>query len=246
MLQLTSTVFLVASGQVGLSHYKDCHVYLVREGKEWALIDAGAGMETSVITDTLAALGFDPGGRAGLLLLTHAHADHAGGAAAIRRWAGCQIAASRTEADLAESGDETRLGLVAAKYSGRYPSDYVFTPFRVDLTVEESATYQVGGIRIRALSTPGHSIGSVCYVADFPDGSRGLFSGDTVFWGGYISLINAPGADLQQYRQSVQQFVGLSVDALFPGHHLWDLRRGQKHLDTAVERFRGSQLPPNL
>jgi glyoxylase-like metal-dependent hydrolase (beta-lactamase superfamily II) len=103
----------------------------------------------------------------------------------------------------------------------------------------------VGRITVRTVLTPGHTAGGACYVADFPDGTRGLFSGDTVFWGGYISLLNTPGSDITSYRESIQKLADLKVDLLLPGHQLWDLRRGQRHIDTAIERFRGSRLPPN-
>lgn len=245
MLPLTPYVFLVGSGQLGLSHYKDCHIYLLRDGDDWALIDAGAGLDTDGLIETLSRLGVEPT-MPGTVFLTHAHADHAGGVKSVREWSGCRVAASAREAELAAEGDEYLLGLTAAKRSGRYPSDYRFSPFQVDFLLEESGSYSVGRIRLRPLLTPGHSAGSLCFLADFPDGLRGLFSGDTVFWGGYISLINTPGSDLREYRESMPKLRGLGVDALFPGHFLWDLRRGQRQLDIAIERFQGSVLPPNL
>lgn len=47
--------------------------------------------------------------------------------------------------------------------------------------VEDGATLQVGGIELRALHTPGHSPGSVCWHA--PE-LNAVFSGDTLFHGG--------------------------------------------------------------
>ncbi|MGQ9556080.1 MAG: MBL fold metallo-hydrolase [Anaerolineae bacterium] len=243
-MELTPYVSIVGSGGLGLSHPKDCHIYLVHDEKEGVLIDSGVGLQISAILEYMTCLGYGPG-RMKTLFLTHAHADHAGGAAALSSRLDCQVAASATEADLVEEGDEIALGLVQAKYSGRYPAEYKFAPCKVALRVEEDSMYSVGRISIRPILTPGHTAGSVCYVTEFPDGSRGLFTGDTVFWGGHISLLNTPGSEITSYRESVQKFGRLRVSALFPGHHLWDLRRGQRHLDTVIERFRGSQLPPN-
>ncbi|KUI23112.1 Zn-dependent hydrolase [Mycobacterium sp. IS-1496] len=48
-------------------------------------------------------------------------------------------------------------------------------------SVEDGATLRAGGIEVRALHTPGHSPGSVCWYA--PE-LGAVFSGDTLFQGG--------------------------------------------------------------
>lgn len=55
--------------------------------------------------------------------------------------------------------------------------------------VEDGAILRAGGVELRALHTPGHSPGSVCWFA--PDLSA-VFSGDTLFQGG-------PGATGRSY-----------------------------------------------
>jgi glyoxylase-like metal-dependent hydrolase (beta-lactamase superfamily II) len=56
-------------------------------------------------------------------------------------------------------------------------------------SVEDGLVLQAGSVEIRALHTPGHSPGSVCWFA--PD-LRAVFSGDTLFNGG-------PGATGRSY-----------------------------------------------
>lgn len=56
-------------------------------------------------------------------------------------------------------------------------------------SVEDGLTLTAGGIELRALHTPGHSPGSVCWYA--PDVTA-VFSGDTLFQGG-------PGATGRSY-----------------------------------------------
>jgi hydroxyacylglutathione hydrolase len=49
----------------------------------------------------------------------------------------------------------------------------------VDVTLRGSEDWVAG---LRAIFTPGHTGGSVCYLYDSPFGRRYLFTGDTVFW----------------------------------------------------------------
>jgi len=75
------------------------------------------------------------------------------------------------------------------------------------------------------------------------DGERSLFSGDAVFHGGFVSVINVPTCDPAAYRAALPKLTGLHVDGLFPGHYLWTLSGGQEHLDLAVERMQRSVFP---
>ena len=42
-MRITEGIYLAGSGQFGLSSDLDCHIYLVHDGDEAVLIDAGAG-----------------------------------------------------------------------------------------------------------------------------------------------------------------------------------------------------------
>ena len=83
-MRLTEHVYLVGGGLLGfgLSDDFDCHVYLIDGGSEMALVDAGAGITIEPILRNIAFDGLDPA-RLRNILLTHAHADHAG---ACRAW----------------------------------------------------------------------------------------------------------------------------------------------------------------
>jgi len=84
-MQVADRIHLVGSGSYGfgLSDPYDCHIYLIDGGSELALIDIGAGMGAAQIVDNIRAEGLDPG-RIGHIICTHAHGDHAGGAAKMR------------------------------------------------------------------------------------------------------------------------------------------------------------------
>ena len=85
-MQLAERIHLVGSGSFGfdLTDPYDCHVYLLDGGTELALVDVGAGMGAVEIVANVERSGFDPA-RITRILCTHAHGDHAGGSARMRR-----------------------------------------------------------------------------------------------------------------------------------------------------------------
>jgi glyoxylase-like metal-dependent hydrolase (beta-lactamase superfamily II) len=241
-MRIIQDVYLVASGQIRLSHPSDCHVYLLDCGGELALVDAGVGLDTGRIIANIRDEGFDER-RIKYLLLTHCHSDHAGGCKQLREISGCAIVCSEVEGRLLEHSSDEEIGLDIAKRSGLYPPDYVFQRVNPQRLVHHGEVIEIGPYRIQALIVPGHSQGSTCYLME-REGRRILFSGDTVFLGGTIGLGNWPGSSLDAYRQYIGRLSGLAVDALLPGHFLWTLEDGQKHLDKAVENLKLAWVPP--
>lgn len=240
---LHASVSLIGSGELGLTHYLDCHVYLLQSEGEYALIDAGSGVEPERLTANLQhALGGDLS-RLRYLLLTHCHGDHAGGVHAIQHIAKPRVAGSAWEMEMLARGSDEDLGLVQARFAGTYPADYQVTRTPGDLVLQDGHELTLGQLRIRALVTPGHTRGATCYLVE-GGGETLLFSGDTVFWGGLIQLLNTPGSEISEYRRGVLALAGLNVDCLFPGHGLWALRNGQAHIDKMLYYFRRSAVPP--
>lgn len=141
-MRLTQDVALVGSGDTGfsISNPIDCHVYLIDGGNEVALIDAGIGGEEGAagqILSNAANDGYDLS-RISRLLLTHYHADHAGGASDLRDKLGLTVHGSRLTAHVMEAGDEEAISLNVAKLSGLYPHDYVFRPCPTIADLNES------------------------------------------------------------------------------------------------------------
>jgi glyoxylase-like metal-dependent hydrolase (beta-lactamase superfamily II) len=116
----------------------------------------------------------------------------------------------------------------------------------VDVELEDGQTIEVGGLRLRAIKTPGHSRDSICYLMEGTDELTCLFTGDTVFLRGLISLLNAPGSSVQDYGQSIKKLADLGVDALLPGHLGFCLRGGQEHINMAIEAFEDLPVPRSL
>jgi glyoxylase-like metal-dependent hydrolase (beta-lactamase superfamily II) len=242
-VRLTERVSVVGGGATGLgiSHTLDPNVYLLSGGEELALVDAGAGPGEARILENVRSLGYDPE-RIGHIFLTHAHADHAGGAASLAEQLGAQVYLSQLEREALENADEEALGLSIARRNGFYPDDYRLDPCKVDVPLRGDEKLRCGDLELAVMPTPGHSVGSVCLLVRIEERTA-LFAGDTIFAGGQISLIVAPGSDLLALQESVTSLGGLRVASLLPGHGIFPLEGGQEHIDQAIEAF-GTMLPP--
>ena len=245
-MKLDDRLYLVGGGAWGLSHTFDCNVYVIDTGVGLVMVDSGAGLGVEAILANMARDGLDVSRKPiRWLLLTHSHADHAGGAYLLRQRFQCEVVIGEPEADIVEQGGETDLKLDVAKRSGFYSPDYKFNNCEVTVRLSHEDELNCAGLKVRALLVPGHSPGSVCYLVDF-DFGRALFTGDVVFPDGVLGLLNCDGSSLKDYRESLPTLRGLGVDLLLPGHGRFVLREGQKHIDLACERLRCLQIPPSF
>ncbi|MCD6530172.1 MBL fold metallo-hydrolase [Candidatus Bathyarchaeota archaeon] len=242
VMKIIKDVYMVGSGQIRLSNPMDCHVYLVDYGEGLILIDAGVGLETEFIIQNIREEGYDEK-NVQYLLLTHCHADHAGGCKRLKALTECKVVATEFEGNLLERGTDEELGLNIAKRTGIYPENYVFPHCKPDWTVRDGEEFELGRYHIKVIEVPGHSKGSACYLFSRED-YRILFSSDVVFFDGTIGLGNWAGSSLEDYRKHIDKLSDLAVDALLPGHFLWTLKDGQKHLDKAIENLKLAWVPP--
>jgi glyoxylase-like metal-dependent hydrolase (beta-lactamase superfamily II) len=101
----------------------------------------------------------------GLLVLTHAHFDHAGNAEAIHRRSDCLVAAHEAERAFLESGKNSAIMPynLAAKLMNPF-MDIPFAATKVDLVVNDSLDLKPHGAEAQILSTPGHTPGSISVI----------------------------------------------------------------------------------
>lgn len=104
-----------------------------------------------------------------------------------------------------------------------------------DLLIHDEDVEEVGDLRIRAVHTPGHTPGSVCFLVE---GEPVLLSGDTLFPGGPGNTA-LPGADFPTIIRSVEErLFPLPPETLvMPGHGL-DTTIGTErpHLQEWIDR----------
>lgn len=122
----------------------------------------------------LAALA-EEGARLTHILVTHAHPDHCALAPSLAERFSATVCVSRIEAETA--------GFACPRL----------------LLIEDEASLQIGATPIRALLTPGHSPGGLCYLF-----GRDCFTGDTVFVEG-CGRCDLPGSDPLAMYRSVQR-----------------------------------------
>ena len=140
------------------------------------------------------------------VLLTHCHFDHVFGVPLLQT-AGAKVLCFEeekpligTQADLFELFGAPRI------------------PYEIDETFRDNEEKILNGISIKALHTPGHTKGSVCYLFTQNEGGRYLFTGDTLF-AGSIGRTDFPTGDITQMRASLKRLYALDGDLpIYAGH----------------------------
>lgn len=242
-MRLTPSLALIGSLQFGISGPFDSHVYALKGPTGVVLVDAGAGTHTQQLLQNLRSdIGPDP---IKSLILTHCHLDHCGGAAGLRTLTDCQVIAPELSRAVLETGNEEGSGLRVAREQGTYPPDFRLEACPVDLGVADGTDFEAAGINFRAIHVRGHSEDMFCYWTWF-NGQNWLFTGDAVFYGGVLGVINAKGSGMDGYRSDLGKLQSLSIEGLFPGHGLMTLKEGQKHINRAIELMKKGFLPPQV
>lgn len=241
-MKISENVYLIGSGEVGLSNPLDCHVYLVGDKRGLAMIDAGSGTDSETLLTNVKREGFDLADLK-YVFLTHCHSDHACGGSDIKSKTPCEVLASVDETLYIEGGSDQELGLDVCKKANWYPEDYRYKHCKIDRSLTDKETLEFENCKITSLILPGHSYGVLCLLVELGK-RRAFFSSDAVFLGGTIGLGNWPGSSLRVYRENIGKLKGLSVDELYPGHYLWALKNGQRHLDKAVDNMTYGWVPP--
>jgi glyoxylase-like metal-dependent hydrolase (beta-lactamase superfamily II) len=197
--------------------YRDtCNVYLLARGERGLLIDFGSGG----ILEHLHEAGVR---EVEWVLHTHHHRDQCQGDALLDT-RGIPIAVPEREAALfAEAEAFWRLKRIYDNYD---VSSIGFTLPRsvaIARTLRDYETFAWRGYDIRVLPTPGHTKGSVTFLAEV-DGVRAAFCGDLIAEPGVLHAIHdlqwqyglpdAAGAALH----SVTLLMGLGLERLLPSH----------------------------
>ena len=139
---------------------KNIASYLITTPQGHILVDTGTTEMTPVITANVEKLGFKMRDIK-IMLSSHAHFDHIGGHAAMKKLTGARVMAIKQDADALEAGkDLSPLG------------DEGWTPVKVDRVLKDGDTVALGGTTLRAVWAPGHTPGCTVWTTTVPDGGR--------------------------------------------------------------------------
>jgi len=136
------------------------------------------------------------------LVITHAHWDHIGDAAAVRDAYGVPL--------LAHEREQARI-----EHPAPDPAPTPGAP--VDRLLADGDTVTLGSHTFEVWHTPGHSPGQVSLISA-PDNL--MLGGDTLFPNGY-GRVDIPGADEAETIASIRRLKTLGDDiVVYPGHGL--------------------------
>jgi glyoxylase-like metal-dependent hydrolase (beta-lactamase superfamily II) len=162
---------------------------LAGRGEPALLIDAGVGEPAHV--ETIAGALRERDAHLGLVLVTHGHRDHAGGAPA--------LAAAHPDAAF-------------AKHPWPEEDHHYTVSWHA---IAEGDVIAASGERLAVLHTPGHSPD---HLALWHEPTRTLFTGDLVVLGSSVMIHSSRGGNLAQYLASLERLLALHPVRLLPAH----------------------------
>ncbi|MBF0548196.1 MAG: MBL fold metallo-hydrolase [Candidatus Riflebacteria bacterium] len=197
-------------------------------GKEVILVDSGMPEHGPVILDKLASENIKPEDIK-LIVITHGHMDHFGGARFLKEKTGAKILIHSQDALALKngfSGFPRSFNLVGAFISAlvrtfRWLMSFVKAPpvpsgVEPDITIDGEYDLKEFGIEGRIIPTPGHTPGAISVLLKQGD----IFVGDLI--GSFLKK-NQPtlplwGNSEKQIRQSVKKVMGLCPSMVYPSH----------------------------
>ena len=163
----------------------------------------------------------------GILFLTHLHFDHCGAAAHLQEaFPGLRIASSARGAAIIQRPGAVRLikklnreaTEMIRGWGVEGTGDEPFRPFEVDLVLEDGQVVDIGGgLRVRAISTPGHTRDFMSYYIPEKKILVGSEAVGCAAMNGYV--VSDCLVDYDGFTASLKKLSRLEVEILAQGHH---------------------------
>jgi metallo-beta-lactamase class B len=151
---------------------KGLGAFLITTFEGNVLMNTGMPSSGTMMVDSIRKLGFKPEDIK-LMIVGHAHIDHAGALAFFKQQYGPQLAVMKDDVAAMESGDMNDF---------KYANDFVYPGVKVDRVLRDGDQIRMGDVLLTAWHTPGHTRGATTWVANivvdgkayvvvFPDGA---------------------------------------------------------------------------
>ncbi len=213
------------------------NVYLLTEPDGYVLIDTGFPKSAEKILKGIKTLGIEPK-QIRHIVVTHAHPDHIGSLAALKKATGAVVYAHADEVEIIKTGTGFRNAVSAPGLRNRI----MFTilsrtlkpvePSTVDHLIADGDTFPFDP-DLRAIHIPGHAAGMIALLWERDGGV--LFTADACINRGGMK-ITAAVEDLEETRRSLVKLAGMTFKYACFGH-------GAPILVDADKAFRETWLP---
>ena len=141
------------------------------------------------------------------IMLTHGHFDHIFGVHGLKEATGAKVVIHFKDA---EHLTDPRKSLA----EGNMPEPQI--PVSADVLLKEGDVITLGDEEIKVMSTPGHTMGSVCYIIE---SEKTIISGDTLFCM-TAGRTDFPDGSDELMIKSLKRLIALEGDyRVLPGHN---------------------------
>jgi metallo-beta-lactamase class B len=164
--------------------------FLITDPKGHILIDGAMEESAAQIAANIRRLGFRMED-VRYLLVNHAHWDHAGGLAELKRLSGAKL--------LASAGDKPELESGRIPYRSDIPAT---TPVKVDGIIRDGQRIKLGGTTLVTLLTPGHTRGCTSWTMRTREGRRPL----DILFACSLTVAGQPLVNDARYPQAAADF----------------------------------------
>lgn len=180
----------------------ETNTYVLESNGEVAIIDP------AIKSNSL--LGFLDGKNVKYVLLTHGHFDHIAGVNSIVEKWGAKVLVHETDEEMLRDGTKS---FYVSHFGTEQPR------ILADKLLKDGDEIALGDTVIKVMHTPGHTLGSVCYI---DNDSKTIFSGDTLFKlsAGRTDLAGVSPLKAGRLEiESLQKLSNLNGDyEVYPGH----------------------------
>lgn len=193
------------------------NVWLLHDGNDAMLIDAGYGDDESIEARRAAFEGELSEFNVHHIAITHHHFDHSSGGRRLRDLLRADTGMNPVDEVLLHTPSGSNEDLPDEEEINKraeiWHREAIETP--IDVGLEDGDTIAAGRFTVRAVHTPGHTAGHNCY---FVDELGILFTGDNVLGVGTSAIGPPPHGDMTAYLESLVRMNELHASLFAPGH----------------------------